>query len=782
MLETGGVAYGAMMSYLPIVALLKSHLRVEDRDTPREVADKLRRVVLALDPSLEPALPALAALLDAPVDDREWMLLDSLQRRRRTLDAVPQLLLRASRERPLLLLFEDLQWIDGGTQTVLDGLADRVPAVPLLVVVTYRPEYRHGWASKAQYAQLRLENLPALQASEMLQALLGEDISLESLTPMLAARAGGNPLFLEESVRGLVETGALAGERGAYRLVTGVDTVQVPPTVQAVLAARIGRLPAADRSLLHTTAVIGKDVPFDLLRAVVDVPDVDLREALGRLQDAELLYETRVFPDPEYAFKHALTHDVAYRSVLQERRRVLHVRIVAAIERLHAGRLAEHLERLAHHSLKGEMWGPAVRYLRQAGAKSAERHAASEASLWFEQALTALTNLPETASTLEQAVDIRLERMPMLQLMGDYRLAHEHLREVERLAEDLGDDRRRGRVYRFKANLCNHLSQLDAAVAWGTRALEIAERLEDVRLRAATTTNLEQTYFLRGEYERVIDLAKTNLAAVPADAVFRARESLIPTSVYDRGWLAWSLAEVGRFVEAEEPAATGLRIAEQTRQPYAIGWACYCAGNLNMGRGNWVVARRLYERSIETLQEAGVRHTVPDIMAALAWALARLGELAAASDLAQKAAPLVESAHAQWRKAGVPWSYVWLGHTYARLGRFDDAEAVVPRVLEPRTARFEAFASHLLAEIARRRGTGTSATAEGQFRGALALADRCGMRPLTAHCHLGLGKINRRTGNREQADAHLATATTMYREMDMPFWLEKVEAELRASS
>ena len=275
--------------------------------------------------------------------------------------------------------------------------------------MNYRPEYQHHWGSRTYYTQLRLDPLPPETAEALLGALLGADAGLEPLKRMLIARTEGNPFFLEESVRALVETGSLLGERGAYRLARPLPTIQVPATVQAVLAARIDRLPPGDKALLQTASVVGKDVPLVLLQAIAEQSEDALYAAIGRLQAAEFLYEAGLFPDLEYTFKHALTHEVTYGSLLQERRRTLHRRIVETIERLYPDRLAEHVERLAHHAFRGEAWEKAVTYLRQAGAKAFARSANREAVGYFEQALTALTHLPETGETLEQAIDVRFE-------------------------------------------------------------------------------------------------------------------------------------------------------------------------------------------------------------------------------------------------------------------------------------------------------------------------------------------------------------------------------------
>ncbi|HEY1332996.1 MAG TPA: AAA family ATPase, partial [Myxococcaceae bacterium] len=349
-LESSSVSYGKATSYLPVVDLLKGYFKIGDRDDHREMRAKVLGGVLGLDRALEPLLPPLLALLDVPVDDPAWQTLDPPQRRQRTLDAVKRLLLRESQAQPLLVVFEDLQWIDGETQALLDSLVDSLGSVRLLLLVNYRPEYAHRWGSKTAYSQLRLDTLPAESAAELLAALLGLDPGLVPLTQMLVKR--GNPFFLEETVRTLVETGALDGPRGGYRLTRPVEAIEVPATVQVILAARIDRLLPDDKQLLQTASVIGKDVPLVLLHAVAGAPEEALQRGLANLQAAEFLYETRLFPEPEYTFKHALTHQVAYGGLLHGRRRELHARIVDAMERLYPDRLAEQVERLASHALR----------------------------------------------------------------------------------------------------------------------------------------------------------------------------------------------------------------------------------------------------------------------------------------------------------------------------------------------------------------------------------------------------------------------------------------------
>ena len=539
-LECAAVSYGKAMSYLPVINLLKDYFEIRDRDDLREIRDKVTGKLLALDQALEPTLPALLALLDVPLDDPSagsrqsaaWQALAPAERRQRTLDGVKRLLLREAREQPLLVIIEDLHWVDGETQALLDALVDSLGAARLLLLVNYRPEYQHGWGNKTSYSQMRLDALPAESTVELLDALLGDDPALAPLKQLLVKR--GNPFFLEETVRTLVETKALAGERGQYRLTQQVQAIQIPATVQAVLAARIDRLPSEDKHLLQVASVIGKDVPLALLQTIAELPEAALRGALDRLQAAEFVYETGLFPDLEYTFKHALTQEVAYGGLLQERRRELHAQIVGALERLHADRLGEQIERLAHHAVQGELREKAAEYLRQAGQKAAARSALSDARVWFEQALVVLEGLPETKATLEPNFEIRLELRHMLFQLGEVRRGLEHLREAEALAERLNDDHRRGRVCAALIHLHSMLGELDEALAAGNRALEFAARLGDLKLRIQTTSYLAQVHCQRAEYPRAIELATANLAKLPADWVHEFFGLPTPASVYNR--------------------------------------------------------------------------------------------------------------------------------------------------------------------------------------------------------------------------------------------------------
>jgi tetratricopeptide (TPR) repeat protein len=779
-LQAGAVSYGKATSYLPVIDLLKRYFAIEDRDGPRAVREKLTGKLVTLDRAQEGSLPALLSLLDVPPDDPQWETLDPLQRRRRTLDAVKRLLLRESQVQPLLVVFEDLHWIDSETQALLDGLVESLPAARLLLLVNYRPEYQHSWGSRTYYTQLRLDPLPPESAEELLGALLGPDAGLEPLTRLLIARTEGNPFFLEESVRALAETGSLLGERGAYRLERPLPTIQVPATVQAILAARIDRLSPGDKALLQTASVVGKDVPFVLLQAIAEPAADELHAAIGRLQGAEFLYEAGIFPDLEYTFKHALTHDVTYGSLLQDRRRTLHRQIVEAIERLYPDRLAEHIERLAHHALRGEAWGKAMPYLQQAGAKAFARSANREALAYFEQALTVLTHLPETRETLEQAIDLRFDLRNALFPLAEFGRIEGYLREAERLAQTLDDQRRLGWV---SAYMSAHTQATGGHVTEGRmfaqRVAAIGDTLGDVPLQVAAQFHLVRACHFSGDYRGTEQACRQLVQSLQGD---RTRErigvAVFPT-VDSRAFLARALAERGVFDEGDAHGHEAIRMAEALDHPNSIIWACLGLAYLKNLRGDLSQVARLLERAIAQCRDWDIMFYTPIAMASLGHVYAWSGRLEEGISWLQQALTTYESAG-----LGVfhSLSVVQLGEAYLLVDQIEAARACAARAVMLARERGErgqeAWALRLLGDIASRHDRPDVATAEAHYGAAMALASELGMRPLQAHCRRGLGTLYAKIGRLEQARAELSIAIDLYRAMQMTFWLPQAEAAL----
>ena len=778
-LESRAVSYSKATPYLPVIDLLKSYCGIEARDDARRIRQKVLGKVLDLDRLLEPSLPAILALLDVPVEDAQWEALDPPQRRQRTLDSLKRLLLRESQEQPVLLVFEDLHWIDAETQALLDGLIESLPTARILLLVNYRPEYEHPWHRKTYYRELRLDPLPLEAAEELLGTLLGNAGALERLKRLLVQRTDGNPFFLEESVRTLVETGALVGERGAYQLVRALDAIQVPATVQAVLAARIDRLAPDDKRLLQAAAVVGKDVAFPLLQAIAELPDGGLRQGLARLQAAEFLYETSLFPDLEYTFKHALTHEVAYGSLLQERRCAVHAQIMEAIETLYRDRLAEQVERLAHHAYRGEVWDKAIVYLRQAGAKAAGRSAHREAVTYLEQALAALQRLPESRDGHQLAIDVRLDLRGSLTPLAEIRRAHAYLDEAEVLARRLGDEGRLCTVASFRSASAFTSGDYDGVFESAQPALVSAEALGDLPTQIRLRFDLGRAHVARGEFQRAIDCLSRAVALLEGQLAYERYWLVVLPSVSIRTWLIFALAERGEFAAAITLGEQAVRIVEAEVQPVDVLVAYWGIGHAHLEKGDLEIAIPLLERGVE----AGRAARLPFW---LTWIGADLGKSYGLAGRRDEALPwlkqVIQQAPATGLLALQSLRVRYLAEAYLLEQRWEEARIHAEQALALARDRQErpneAWALRLLGEVAAHADPPDVEQVESYYGESLALAEELGMRPLLAHCHLRLGTLYHKVGWREQAQVELTTAAEMYRAMGMTFWLEKAGAAL----
>jgi class 3 adenylate cyclase/tetratricopeptide (TPR) repeat protein len=772
-LESASVSYGKATPYFPVIDLLKRYTHVEDHDDPRTIRAKVTGQVLTLDETLQDTIPALLSLLEALPDDSSFLQLDPPQRRQRTLTALKRVLLRESQVQALLLVFEDLHWIDSETQALLDSLVESLPAARLLLLANYRPEYQHGWGAKTYYTQVRLDPLPPASAEELLQVLLGSDPGLVSLKQLLIARTEGNPFFLEESVRALAETGVLGGERGAYRLDSALQSLQVPATVQAVLAARIDRLPPEEKRLLQTAAVIGNEVPLPLLQTIAELPEEALHRGLAHLQAAEFLYETRLFPELEYTFKHALTYEVAYGSLLQERRRVLHARIVEALEALTPARVAEQVDRLAHHALRGEVWDKAVTYCQQAGTRAFDRAAFREALASFEQALQSLDHLRDPSDTRALALELRFALALSLTTLGEHDRSLALLGEAEALARALDDWVRLGQVLAMRARVLRATGDPDDAVAVARQALDLAAELGDSALQVQASLNLAQAYYASGDFGQTAELLRRYVEAGD-------RESGTPSTylwISSLAWQARTLSALGAFAEGWRHGEEAFRLATLEGRGSAPIIVHGCLGHLYLAQGDLEHAIRVLEQGLALCRASGNRVWFPMIVASLGYAYALHGRLA-------EGRALLEEAIREDIRAGSNLAYrvAWLSEVCRLAGRGEEAWQHAHQALDlarqQKARGDEALALHQLGVVQAHSAPPDAEQAEIHYQRAMAFAEELGMRPLQAHCHFSLGTLYTKIGRREQARAELSAAIDLYRAMEMTFWLPQAEAAL----
>ena len=754
-LESSSVSYGKASAYLPLIDLLKGYFKIDDRDDMRAVRAKVTGTMLTLDEGLKDFVPPVLWLLESLADDQALLGLEPAQRRQRTLEAIRRIVLRESRVQPLLVVFEDLHWVDGETQAFLDSLVESLPAAAILLAVNYRPEYQHGWGRKTYYRQLRIDPLPPESAEALLTTLLGEHPSVGPLRRVLIERTEGNPLFLEESVRALVETRTLVGERGGYHLVKTPETIQVPATVQAILAARIDRLPAEHKRLLQAASVVGKDVPFLLLQAIADLDENALSAGLAQLQAGEFLYETSLFPDLEYTFKHALTHEVAYSGLLGERKRQLHTTIVDALERLHPDRIGEQVEVLAHHATRGEAREKAVRYLRQAGTKAAARSANREAVGFFEHALALFEELPQTRETLDESLDTRIALGPALIAVHGTsapEVESSYLRAQD-LVDQLGDASRRFPVLWGLWYVSYSRGHYPAALETGERLLEAARSGDDtgqlleahhalwptlsaMGQPAAAAVHMEQGVAL---YDRARHASQTFLyGGHDPGACCR----------YHLALTRWLLGQPDRSFSSLQDA---LRLAEELQHPLTLVITLWFAAWTYHQRGEREATVAASERLLTLADAHGFSSWIDAALVLRPAALGARLDTAALDDLHRR---VLAARPASWRRV---FCLCVLAELYADSGHAEGGHRTLASVTEADRAAFSGPEVHRIeGELFLRRSEPDPQEAERCFRRAIELAQERAEKSLELRAATSLARLLAARGRRGDARNILA--------------------------
>jgi tetratricopeptide (TPR) repeat protein len=705
----------------------------------------------------------LLQLLDLPAAPEGLARLSAEARQVRTFALLRHLVLDVAQRRPLVLVVENLHWSDPTSEAWLASLVECLAGAAVLLLGTYRPGYQPAWGAHTAVTQVALPPLGAEDSRTVVQAVLGAVTLPEARLRAMVAQAGGNPFFLEELAWQAVEEGG------------GETPVAVPETVHAVLAARLDRLSPAAKRLVQTAAVVGMQLTWPLLQAVTGLSDAELHTGLTHLQAAEFLYETQVVPELTYTFTHALTHEVAYHSLLLERRRVLHARVVEALEALAPERGAVPVERLAYHALRGEVWAKAVTYGQQAGTRADARAALREAVAAFEQALQALAHLPKSRDTKALAIDLRLALASALSQLGEYGRGLALLGEAEALARTLDDRARLGRVLAGMAFVLRATADSDGTVSAGQQALELAAALGDSALQRQASYQLGLAYQSIGAFDRAAALLRRNVEA--AD-----REAGTPTTrlrIISQAWLGLTLGALGAFAEGRRHGEEALHLATLEGRRNTPIIAHNCLGHLYLTQGDLEHAIRVLEPGLALCRASGDRNQLRRIAAALGYASALQGRLAEGRALLEEG---ISESLRTGALVGQAYRVAWLSEVYRLAGCGGEAWQFARQALDlarqQKARGNEALALHQLGVVQAHTDPPDVAPAEASYQQALTLAEELGMRPLQAHCHLGLGTLYAATGQRQQARAALSTATEMYRAMAMTWWLPQAAAAL----
>jgi class 3 adenylate cyclase/tetratricopeptide (TPR) repeat protein len=765
-LKTAAAAYERGTPYLAISNLLRSWIGIPEQALPAEASRRLYEALAALPTGSSIYVPALQWLLDLPVEDADWPALDATERRQRMRAALKDLCLCCAENQPLLLWFEDIQWTDVETQGVIDGLIELLGTARLFVLVTCRPEYEHKWDGKPFLTAINLEPLEAQAANDLVHSLIGGNNA--ELRALIVERTDGTPLFIEETVRTLVENGALRLRAGGYELTRQIPDIRIPETVQSVIAARIDSLSPKRKSLLQIASVIGSSIPIMLLREVVDLSESDLQNLLAELKAAQFLYET---PNPIYAqlkFRHALIHEVAYGSLISARRQMLHARVLRGMESQFRDNTFDVVESLAHHAFNAALWDEAVNYLCQAGDKAVEFSAYQAAGAFFESSLQALTHLPQDHERLRQGIDIRLKLRPVFVAIADFDRLERYLADAETMAGSIQDQQRLAAIDVARAFVHNARGELDATIERGARARNIARTIGNIGLEVGATFYLGQAYMWRGDFRQAVAVLEDNMAWIDGPLRHQRVGTTGTSSVLWLGMLGASQGRLGNFAAAIDTARKACLIADEVRRPADIAIAYWWAGFVLEHKGDIPAALQYLEHGFNVCRTGQINYLLPIISTSLGHAYALAGR-------AKQGIPLLEKALAFNRGAkftyGEAWSSVYLG--FANLldnrygGMLDEARNILELARKHRYRAIEVDALLLLGDVYRNPSAPAREEAERCYLQACDLSSELGLRPEYARCQMALGQLLMESGRQAEAERLIDSAVQLCRSIGM---------------
>ncbi len=732
------IGFGRSIPFLPIVQMLKQNFGIEDRDAEPQIIAKVQRGLAFIGEDAAGIGPSLRYLLSVDPGDPRVASLDPIQRRAEIVAAIQGLTARGSRLRPIVLVVEDAHWIDSASEDLLKSLAESLAGMAVLLIVTYRPVYAQPFGDRTYYWRIGLQPVDEEAAAHIVRATLGVATLPHELAATIAIKAEGNPFFLEEIGSTLVETGAVRAEGGRLVLAQAASTITVPETVQDVIAARLDRLAEPQKRTVQTASVIGREFALVLLRRVSDIQE-KLEQNLTELKRIELIYEKGGFGELEYVFKHALTQDVAYASLLQSERRRLHALIGAAIEEVHAGRLEERAEELAHHFTRGEMWDKVVHYAREAAERAAALFVDDKAVEFYEAALGALRQVAETPEMARAGIDIRLAMRAPLWRAGRLDPLYERFREAEDLATRHGVTDVLDTIYAYLVQYHWAKGNPDEALTYGQRCLERAAARDDLGLAVTGHYYLTRTYQTVGRHGDAIREAKALLSRLAGREDERFGLSGLPFSGAC-GLAAFSLAELGDTGGALAMIERGRAAAGAAGHQYSAAAISVIHAYVLAQAGRLEEAVRVGESVVAACREKKFAGQFMLGACALAHGYVGLGRGREAAELAREAIEWQERAHAFSDRAWMH-STKALGHVAA--GELDEAARDVARALEfaerHRERGWEAWTRYVAGLIAERRGD--RAAAERGFDEAQEIAEELGMRPLLERCRAALARI-----------------------------------------
>lgn len=735
----------AEAAYYPFRGLLLAFFGLDSVADATAIRARVETALNRLGPPADLLAAPLLALLDCEPADPGWSQLEPDRRRRRMVEAVIQLLHCQSHVVPLLVVVEDLHWLDVASRELLEDLITSLSGARLLVLVNFRPEFQHRWAGREYFTQIRLDPLRADARTAMLDRLLGDDPELAVLKSILAGRTGGNPFFLEECVRALTAAGTLTGSWGHYQLADASAEPTVPGTVHAVIGARVDQLVASDRHLLQLAAVIGKDVPGNLLAAVSRLDEVSFQAALRRLQADEFLLPVRVVPEPVHRFKHALTHEVVYASLLRGHRRELHAAVLQALEDGAQLGGIELADALAHHAVRANDWDKALRYARQAGHHAAARNAGHAAIRYFEMAMQALKQLTSGPQTQVTTIELHFALRDELFVVGAHDRIPDHLDAAMAIAEAIGDTARLCRAWLIRSGWHWYAGQHRQALAAADAAYTLATQSADPLLIALSRYRQGVSHSGLGDYQAgaaelrsAIDIMEG--ASLNETVIFGGYPA-----IFCRNFLTWTLSELGEVDEALAVGQAGWAMAWARPNIYSRAVIAFGYGHALLRLGRLEAAREILEAGLGLYGSNELPSAYPYIAAPLGYLLVATGETERGLTYLRRA----NTAATRQMAPVYAHTEIWLAEAQRLTGDIDAATATLHRALAMAGAQEEsghtAWAQRALGDVLAERDP---AAARKAYDAAATIAGPRGMRPLLAEVAAGRSRLPAMTRRR----------------------------------
>jgi predicted ATPase len=753
--------YGGSMAYLPILDILRNYFDLKEDDPESVIKEK----ILQLDDSFTSHFPSFRELLSLKVEDEKYLQLDPGEKKVRTFEAIRDLFIQESENITLVLAVEDLHWIDRTTEEFLDYLIGWLANARILLIVLYRPEYSHQWGSKSYYSKIGAGQLSRNNSAELVQAILQGGDVVPELRELILNRAGGNPLFVEELTSSLLENGFIQRKNHQYVLTRKTSEIEVPDTIQGIIAARIDRVEENLKRIMQVASVIGREFAFRIFQSIMGMSE-QLKSSLLNLQGLEFISEKRLFPELEYIFKHALTQEVAYNSLLQRRKKEIHEKIGEAIEFLYPERLEEYYELLAYHYGRSENKDKALKYLDLANLKAAKRNALQDAKAYFDEAMKTLDTLPDTDENRERRVSLLVNQNVVFQLLLQFPEYYEILTQYEPVAAGLGNRGLLGALYHRLCHCEWWVGKLDQAEESATKSVELCEAAGNVEEAGIAYTGLAWIHLYKGDFDPVITFK---------DEALRMLEQQ-----FNLRWYAWALSAaswayscLGRWSEAVEEGEKALSIAEEYSNTSLISFSSFVLCMVYTTKGEMAQALEYGESAVEKAPTPGDKAWAQMYFA---WACCRAGQLSRGIEVLEGIVPLWRAA--RWVK-GESWSLIMLGEGYWLSGEIGRARQTLEsglRIAECCGMRYHiGWAHRLLGEIAL---TTEPALAVPRFGRSIAVCREIKAENELALAYAGYGRFHRQQGKNAQAWEYLTKAIQIFERLGTLIEPDKVRKEL----